>query len=271
MLTSFSPTFSPTELRGWRARQFSDREDCFQQLVGDALREVHGPGVHVSATRGRDGSIDAWVEQPLPGCAVLGGLEGPVIVECKDHEQKPEWPTTWRNIQAGWRIVQNKLERQAAGGFAGKFEPWRRARAYVYCVSAVIPDQQSKNELTRLIREFLKAAAPGIRNVSLLDWGSLSSWLNTLRRVADNWLEIGFPGIEGHQEYIASLSGFRKYLLNENLAYEPPEPNADIHPDVIWKLLSADDERGKPGLVLYGPGGVGKSRLCIEALLSKLA
>jgi hypothetical protein len=97
-----------------------------------------------------------------------------------------------------------------------------------------------------------------------LDWGSLSFWLNTRRRVADNWLEIGFPGIAGHKEYIASLSGFRKYLLNENLAYEPPEPNADIHPDVIWKLLSADDESDKPGLVLYGPGGVGKSRLCIE-------
>ena len=165
VLTSFSPTFSPNELRGWRARYFSDREDCFQQLVGDALRDVHGPGVHVSPTRGRDGSIDAWVEEPLPGCAVLGGLEGPVIVECKDHEQKPEWPTTWRNIKAGWRIVQSKLERQAAGGFAGKFEPWHRARSYVYCVSAVIPDQDSKNKLTSLIREFLKAVAPGIRNV----------------------------------------------------------------------------------------------------------
>ena len=264
VLTSFSPTFSPTELCGWRARQFAEREDCFQQLLGDAFREVHGLAVHVSPTRGRDGSIDIWVEQPLPECPLLGGVQGPVIIECKDHEQKPEWPSTWRNIQAGWRAVQSKLERQADGGFAGKFEPWRRARTYVYCISAVVPDQQSKDELTRVIGDFLETTAPGIRKVIVLDWGSLSSWLNTLRRVADNWLGIGFLGIAGHQEYVASLTGFRRYLLSENLAYEPPEPNADTHPDVVWKLLSADDECCKPGLVLYGPSGVGKSRLCVE-------
>ncbi len=264
VLTSFPPTFLPSDLLGWRAQHFAAREDRFQQLIGDAFREVHGPSVHVSNTRGPDGSIDVWIEQPKRDCAIIGQLEGPVIVECKDHEQKPEWPNTWRNIRAGWYQVRDKLNRQAEVGFDGKFSPWNRARSYVYCVSAVIPDQQSKEELRGLILDVLRTAAPGIHNVVLLDWGSLSFWLNSLRRVADNWLGIGVPEMMAHQEYVASLVGFRKYLLGQNLAYVPPEPDAAFHPDVLWKRLSSDDEGGKSGLVLYGPGGVGKSRLCIE-------
>src|ERR1035437_3823322 len=149
-------------------------------------------------------------------------------------------------------------------GLTDKFEPWRRACTYVYCTSAVIRDQSSKDELTRTIREFLRSEAPRIRDVIVLDWGALSFWLNTLRRVADSWLGTGCSGITAHQEYIASLAGFRGYLLAEKLAYEPPAPQEDTHPDVLWKWFSQDNDRHQPGLVLYGPGGVGKSRVCVE-------
>jgi hypothetical protein len=264
VLASFSPVFSPDELRGWRGRQLSEREDCFQQLLGDALREAHGRAVHVAPTLGRDGSIDAWIEQVSPDCTLLRNLECPIIIECKDHQQKPDWATTWRNIRAGWSRVRVKLRERADTGFAGKFEPWHRARSYVYCISATIHDQQAKDELEREIRAFLQTAVPHIRNVIVLDWGQLSFWLNTLPRVADNWLETGFPGITPHRAYVGGFTGFRRYLLNEHLAYEPPPPGGDLHPDALWKWFWEDDERRLPGLILYGPGGVGKSRLCIE-------
>ena len=75
---------------------------------------------------------------------------------------------------------------------------------------------------------------------------------------------IGHPGIAGHHQYISSLTGFRQYLLNEHLAYEMPPSSADAHPDLIWKLLASDEANRRPGLVLHGPGGVGKTRLCLE-------
>lgn len=264
MLTAFGQSFSPDDLSGWRGKQFADREDRFQQLVGDALREVHGAGAHVSPTLGRDGSIDAWVELPNACCDLLGELDGPVIIECKDHQSQPIWSTTWRNVLTGWSKVRTKLQAQASSGFTGKFEPWRRARSYVYCVSATIPDQQSKDELSSEISDFLRGIAPHIKSVVVCDWSSLSFWLNKLRRVADSWLGVGHPAITEHLQYINSLTGFRQYLLNEHLAYQPPEAGTDTHPEVLWELLSADNPNLRPGLLLHGSGGVGKTRLCLE-------
>jgi hypothetical protein len=264
VIPAFGQSFSPGHLCGWRAKQFTEREDCFQQLIGDAVREVHGADAHVSPTLGRDGSIDAWVEQPDASCNLLGGLDGPVIIECKDHQEQSTWPATWRNILAGWDKVRAKLQTQAEGGFTGKFEPWLRARSYAYCVSAGIPDQQSKDDLKSRIEDILQPIAPHIQNVVVCDWGTLSFWLNKHRRVADMWLGVGHPAILDHSHYINSLTGFRKYLLGENLAYEAPNADADTHPDTVWRLLASEDADRQPGLVLYGPSGVGKTRLCLE-------
>ena len=151
MRATFGRDFSPRDLSGWRGEQFTDRQDCFQQLVGDALLEIHGGDAHVSPTLGRDGSIDAWVEQPAADCDLLGNLENPVIIECKDHQASANWAATWKNVLTGWGNVRTKLQDQANAGFAGKFEPWRRAKSYVYCISVTIPDQQSKDELTSLL------------------------------------------------------------------------------------------------------------------------
>jgi hypothetical protein len=43
------------------------------------------------------------------------------------------------NVGAGWSRVAEKLTRQAGLGWPGAFQPWRRARSYVYCVSAALP------------------------------------------------------------------------------------------------------------------------------------
>lgn len=264
MIAAFGQTFCPGDLRGWRAAQFEDREDRFQQLVGDGLREAHGASAHVSPTLGRDGSIDAWVESPVEGCGLLGNLEGPVIIECKDHRPQANWAKTWKNVLGGWNDVRAKLLEQAKVGFHGKHEPWRRARSYVYCVSISIPDQRSKDELTSVIRSFLLTIAPNITNVVVCEWGSLSFWLNSYRRVADSWIGVGHPAIKEHGEYVKSLTGFRQYLLNEHLAYEAPDVRTDTHPQVIWEFLATDVADRRRGILVHGPGGVGKTRLCLE-------
>ena len=85
----FPEIFDPSVLRGVRGRQFPRREDAFQQLVGDGFRELRrGLGIHVSPTRGQDGSIDIFIEQSADGDdGCLPELPKPLIVECKDTEE----------------------------------------------------------------------------------------------------------------------------------------------------------------------------------------
>jgi hypothetical protein len=120
------------------------------------------------------------------------------------------------------------------------------------------------DDLKSRITGFLQTIAPQITNVVVCDWDTLSFWLNKQRRVADSWLGVGHPAISEHLQYVNSLTGFRQYLLNEHLAYEAPHTDADTHPNVLWEFLTAEDAEHQPGLVIHGPGGVGKTRLCLE-------
>jgi len=133
----FPPRFDPLSWRGPRAVFHRDnRADAFQQLVGDGLREGWGLRVSVAPTKGRDGAIDAFVEEG-DGSAALADLTAPQIIECKDHDD--QLPGVQANVRDGWSRVANKLTRQAGLGWPGAFQPWRRARSYVYCVSAALP------------------------------------------------------------------------------------------------------------------------------------
>ena len=129
-------------LNGLRARQFTRREDAFQQLVGDALLCSGGNYVTVAPTKGQDGSIDVFVER---GCQLAGPFEGlpaPMIVECKDHDDSLGHVAG--NVLAGWGAVEAKLRKQAKKHWPGLFAPWKRANAYAYCASAFLPDQETR-------------------------------------------------------------------------------------------------------------------------------
>src|SRR5947207_7606543 len=134
MARLFPQVFDLRLFQGKRAKQFSKPEDGFQQLVGDALKEMAGPYAHISPTRGRDGSIDAFV---LEGALISGpfeDLEMPLIVECKTHDDEAR--NVDRNILSQWRLMEKKLESNARAGWKELFEPWLQTRAYAYCVSA---------------------------------------------------------------------------------------------------------------------------------------
>src|SRR5574337_1110465 len=148
----FPLRFEPSSWNGPRAKQYSDRSDAFQQLVGDALREQFGSRASISPTEGRDGSIDAFVDEDRNGSHALSDLLAPQIVECKDHDDTRDGYLT--NVAVGWARVAEKLRRQAASGWTGHFRPWQRARSYVYCVSAVLPNQEERDKLHRNITNF---------------------------------------------------------------------------------------------------------------------
>ncbi|MBF0183970.1 MAG: hypothetical protein HQM06_06245 [Magnetococcales bacterium] len=56
IMAFFPEKFTPDRMAGVRGKQFDDRSDFFQQLVGDACTEFFGiAAAHVSKTSGRDG------------------------------------------------------------------------------------------------------------------------------------------------------------------------------------------------------------------------
>jgi hypothetical protein len=240
-----------------------NRADAFQQLVGDGLREGWGLRVSVAPTKGRDGAIDAFVEEG-DGSAALADLTAPQIIECKDHDD--QLPGVQANVRDGWSRVANKLTRQAGLGWPGAFQPWRRARSYVYCVSAVLANQQERDKLQSAIRTCFEALTadqrPPIEAIRILDWGDLRHWLDKLPRVADGWLGTNLPLVLSHGEYCASLTGFRRYLRPEVLPFIAPEEGANTQPEAILSRLEA--LAGSGGVLLKGVGGVGKTRTALE-------
>jgi hypothetical protein len=260
----FPNKFDLASLSGCRATSFSKREDAFQQLVGEALQLAVGVRAHVASTKGRDGSIDVWVERIHGTSSPFTRLPGPIIVECKDHDDSLS--NFISNVFSGWRKVEQKLKGEAKKGWSGLFAPWRRARSYAYVVSAVL-HQAARDELTEVISKFFDEIPiehrPPIETVRVLDWNDLRPWLSSMVRLSDSWLGTGSAAILTHGEYINSLKGFREFLLSSRLPYVIPGASQQgTSPDALFHILNKGSNR--PGVLLVGVGGVGKTRTSIE-------
>ena len=266
-MTTFPVRFDPSSWLGPRSAQYPNSSDAFQQLVGDALREHFGSRASISPTEGRDGSIDAFIDEGQSNSRALADLPAPQIIECKDHDGTRG--SYLVNIAAGWAKVEDKLRKQAAAGWIGHFQPWRRAKSYIYCVSAVLPNQSERDKLHQNIVQFFEtlpaAQRPPLKAIRVLDWADLRDLFDRLPRVADRWIGTGLSLISSHAEYAASLTRFRRYLLEDNLPFVEPGPEARSRPQYVLEQLQARARTG--GVVLKGIGGVGKSRTSLEVAL----
>ncbi|TNJ36283.1 hypothetical protein FGF66_12090, partial [Chlorobaculum thiosulfatiphilum] len=262
----FPPRFDPSALQGPRAKQHPNRPDAFQQLVGDALREEFRFRVAVSPTKGRDGAIDAFIDDKT-GISALANLPAPQIIECKDHDDTCD--DLQKNINQGWDRVASKLKEQAETGWTGDFEPWRRVKSYVYCISSNIGKQASRDKLEEKIVRFFfdelsdSTRPPLLEEILVLDWSDLQDSFNRFPRIADNWIGLQLPKIQSHAEYCESLTLFRRYLLEDNFPFVVPEQeNVNACPANI--LARLEQLAGKGGVLLNGIGGVGKTRTSLE-------
>jgi hypothetical protein len=210
---TFSPQFKMIDFQGPLARHFPDREDLFQQLVGAVMRECFAQRASITSTKGRDGGIDGFINSGCDSGELFFGLPFPIIIECKDHDDSLS--TAMRNVETGWLKVKDKLSRHAESGWEGDYQPWRRTKGYLYCISAVL-HQQTRDLLKQSIWEFFRSLPsgqkPSIENVQILDWSDLSTLFNKYPRLADAWLGTNLNGVLSHNAYEESLSGFRLYL-----------------------------------------------------------
>jgi hypothetical protein len=254
-MPSYPAAFDLALLRGSRAKQFADPSDAFQQLVGESLQEIGGSDVHVTATKGRDGGIDVHT------AAGILDLEGPTIVEAKAHQESDR---LWDNVVSGWRAVQQTLGTAAAKGWPRPHDPWRSCRSYAYCVAARLNPSQIEDLETR-IRSFLSGLPPDCRppveRVRVLDWSDLRPYLDSAVRSRDFWLGLGSTSLAAHEDFRRDLSGFRRYLLGTHLPYHPLRDRR-YRPEAILDRLTGF--QGERGLLVVGPGGVGKTRLAME-------
>jgi hypothetical protein len=260
---TFGPQFRPQDFKGPIARHYPDRDDLFQQLVGSALRELFLGRVSITSTKGRDGGIDVFVEASADSAELFYDLRFPIIVECKDHDDSLGAVT--RNVEAGWSKVQEKLTRHAQAGWSGTYQPWRRTKGYLYCISAAL-HQQARDKLTQSIGDFFSSLPPDqrppVEKVHVLDWSDLALFFNHHARLADAWLGTDLEGIVGYEAYAAGLSGFRLYLKEEKLPFISPTQSDPAHPGNLLVSLEQDDS--STGILIIGPGGVGKTRTCFE-------
>ena len=254
--------FAPDVWKGPRAKNFTRREDAFQRLVGSALRTELGSFVRDVPTEGADGAIDVFVEAGAPTCALLPAVLGATIVECKDNDEtRSGWVD---NVLAAWKKVAKKVECQAKAGWPGRYAPWERASAYVYVTSARLT-QNTRDKLTGLVETyFRRLQAEGrcrIERVRVVDWSDLHELLGRHPRLADDWLGAPSSVLVGHEERESVFaSDFGRYL--KDIPFVPPDSSSETHPDRIFEMVAERAQEG--GVLVVGPGGVGKTRLLFE-------
>lgn len=253
--------FAADAWKGRRARSFTRREDAYQRLVGAALREEMRPFVYEVPTEGQDGGIDAYIEAGAPACSILPPLVGPTVVECKDNDDTRSRSVD--NVLAAWKKVEAKLTRQAASGWPGLYEPWSRARGYVYVTSARL-SQDARDKLKGLIETcFERLRARGlcrVEQVCVVDWCELREMLDRHPRLADDWLGTQSTALVAHSEREAAATEFARYL--KEIPFVPPDPEDRAHPDRLFKLVDMRAQEG--GVLVVGRGGIGKTRLLFE-------
>ncbi|HSN97128.1 MAG TPA: hypothetical protein VLS89_02485, partial [Candidatus Nanopelagicales bacterium] len=254
------------DTRSWsgpHASRFKRREDVFQQLVGEALREALPGSVRIAPTEGQDGTIDVFIEGDARLPWAPAELPGPIVVECKDNDDKRSRVT--ENVLASWREVKKKLEKKAAESWSGTYQPWRSTRSFLFVTSAVLPHQQARNKLEREITDFFqelrRSGQCAVEQTVLVDWTDLRGLLDAHQRLADRWLGVGTDPLRAHDEVLAGLIGFSRYLVD--LEYVAPEQTSPTHPDRLLERVQEMAVAGR-GVLLTGAGGVGKTRTLYE-------
>ncbi|MFS2009725.1 hypothetical protein ACCD06_07625 [Azospirillum sp. CT11-132] len=269
-MRDFPEAFRLDPMKGARRASFEKPDDAFQQLVGDWVRELDAQAL-VTSTAGQDGSIDHWMECKRLDAPLLAGAAFPLIIECKWHSEASDNHAA--NILKGWAAVEEKLKKQADAGWPNLYAPWRRARGYLYCISGRLPNQQARDDLKGRIEGFFRSLPDGRRPpidwVEVVDWSMLRSAFNGHARLRDGWLGIGVEALLDHATVEAGLRGVRAYLKSETLAFIPPPEEAPEHPQRI--LAELQERANEGGVLLIGPGGIGKTRTAMEVARLALA
>jgi hypothetical protein len=246
----------------------SNLSDAFQQFVGEALH-VQNCGIHTFRTLGQDGAIDLAVETD-------GTVE---VYEAKYSEQKD----CFTAAKKAMRNVAAKLEENLApiNGHSTHYKPWRNKDRlivkYSLCFSCAFYSLTERQRLQAIISEsFCKLATLSHLThlhkvaVAIVDWSDFQDILKDNPHLAMRWFDPPLPlGVELFDKAAKRARGFHAYLHSDKLSYLSPEEyhksrSRNDAPPAREELLRQLSDNEEAGIVIVGPGGVGKTRLCEE-------
>lgn len=278
MPRAFPNTFDIDELKGPKAvRLKSDFRDAraaiFQEIVGDAIRSSGNSSVSVQPLESPDGGIDIYVQRNGGNCEWLNALPMPAIVECKSISTGDAGFTG--RVKSAWQQTLGRTKDKSRRGWVGIDAPWQEAKSYVFAVSGRFSAVDHKLKIQDRIQRDLGSLAnrAAVEHIEVIDWAFIRSLLERDQRLVDQWLGSAIPGLLSHDEYLyslrvlsrsrdAGLPPFKTMVLPENLKFVEPERTDRLLPQNVFAEVSAMSNDA--GLLLIGPGGVGKSRTLLE-------
>ena len=250
-----------------------DDGDAFERFVDEFLRtESPGSGLVRGLARGADGAID--LADPNNKISQ--------IVECKFIGSN-----TTATAKERWGEVKRHLEANLPPLAAGeesrrkKYRPWLKSQSdletYTFVTSAICGSADERNQLRKSISDFFAALSmqheelSHLKNLTI----DLRYWDDLLGQCAQfvplfyRWFG-GFP--QGYGEIALSFgskTGFKQFLASGNLRYfsrdnylnENKLDAAHQIDTALEHLTQGNESRAQ---VIFGPGGIGKTRLSIE-------
>jgi len=253
-----------------------DREDdgsAFERFVDELLR-LDAPEKNLvrGLARGADGAID------------LADADHKIkhIVECKfiGADTKSTAKERWNEVK---RRLENNLAQLARGDEKRrrKYRPWLKSEGeletYAFITSSICESTDERNQLHEEISNFFEKLSHDhgelshLKNVEvdLRYWDDLVGQSARFAPLFYRWFG-GFP--QGYGEIglsFGSSAGFKQFLASKNLPYfsrdsylsENMQNDISQFDATLKFLTEGNDARAH---VIFGPGGVGKTRLSIE-------
>ncbi|MCK4761916.1 MAG: hypothetical protein KAW12_06935 [Candidatus Aminicenantes bacterium] len=217
-------------------------------------------------TNGPDGAIDSY-----------GYIDSrnTLIVECKKNE----------NLDAAKKEVK-KLSKKLHANLSKpnaantRYGPWfsTALKKYIYCVSCTLKNAAEYENLKSWVREMIDSLS-GIEvlahlkelEVEIYAWNELRDFLTASPFHYHRWVKERIPGCESLIGYInPKRLRYKAYLYSAKLPYisrdeykknNPAAVDLITETGILEQLLDLDIY---DGYVIYGEGGIGKTRLMLE-------
>jgi hypothetical protein len=252
--------------------------DAFQRLCYDLLdRDFKDRNIpfrlSLFPTEGRDGSVDISGEDEH---------QNKLIIECKKNES-PE--SAGDALKALKKKLKENLEKQGAKNT--KYSPWfkTRLKKYMYCTSCCFDDDHQRDgfeeEIKKMLLELgvLRTELEHLKEVAkqgvlLYSWNELKPILIKDRFLYHYWIDLTYiSGVERLSPVLETNRPLRydDYLSSSKLDYYSRDEYRTKHPEAgelvteteILDMLLNQENR-YDGCILYGEGGIGKTRLMLE-------
>jgi hypothetical protein len=252
----------------------------FQKFVWEALRSGHferflaGRYVRPYFAAGNDGAIDH----------LAIGDHDQLVVECKffGRGRRGEPAADWREVANTLGANLEVNAKRDINSLARHYRPWfdreRPIKGYWFCTSGLFqPGAQTelRQEISAFFQSFARAhtslAHLADINIEVFGWNDFDGALSAIPSLRFRWfreLPIGLRPIRS----LTEGKTFRKFLDEETLEFfSRDEFNREIGFDKQARLIDERstlsdllERKDQTGLVLSGPGGLGKTRLALQ-------